>query len=333
MRPFRPSETTIDNRYEVLMQTVVYKTLNLIHDDLYKNPNHCEAKNLTIIDFPIQSWTPEIEKHFIKELLTEVKKFDDPIGELKDFTAYYKKDRLNAELSLGSVRYDLAGCLICGVYWNHDFNYKQTSRGVEPLLEQALEILTSQLNTPEVKAVKREVKTIEPLLEQILETLTSQKNTPEVKTVEKELEKPGIVFFETETGSETETESEIEIEIESESEIETETSKIIIDAFNNMHYEGWKYAFKNERDYQQYTSLLADHFDKKSYSIPRKVIELKPRCKTKMANTLGAIHKSLSDAPIFKKDKDFFDIVRVLEPFKGETQGDLYKSLSRDRDL
>ncbi len=90
--------------------------------------------------------------------------------------------------------------------------------------------------------------------------------------------------------------------------------------------EGWNYFFKNETDYNQFVELFTLHFEFKDYTLPETPIQLKHRCKTKVATLLKELHSELKDETL-KHDKKYFTMIEKLSPFTNEA--DLYKTISR----
>lgn len=107
------------------------------------------------------------------------------------------------------------------------------------------------------------------------------------------------------------------------------TKKVIVETFENMDKKGWEYAFTSEQDYNLFTDLLTNFFEYKGVSIPETVIQLKRGCKTKLAKSLGEIHKELSNENKLTTDTEYFKLIRVLSHFENEKQIDLYKALTR----
>jgi hypothetical protein len=110
---------------------------------------------------------------------------------------------------------------------------------------------------------------------------------------------------------------------------ESRTKKVIFETFENIDKQGWQYAFVSELDYNLFTDLLTIFFEYKPYTLPETTIQLKRTCKTKVAKALGEIHKVLSNENKLSTDTEYFKIIRVLNHFKNETEGDLYKALTR----
>ncbi len=110
---------------------------------------------------------------------------------------------------------------------------------------------------------------------------------------------------------------------------ESRTKRVIIEAFTNMDKQGWKYAFVSEQDFNLFTDLLTNFFEYKPYKLPETIIQLKRTCKTKVAKALGEIHKELSNENKLSTDTKYFQLIRVLSHFEKETEGDLYKALTR----
>lgn len=107
------------------------------------------------------------------------------------------------------------------------------------------------------------------------------------------------------------------------------TKKVIAETFENMDKKGWQYAFVSEQDYNLFTDLLTNFFEYKPYTLPETIIQLKRTCKTKVAKALGEIHKELSNENKLSTDTKYFQLIRVLSHFEKETEGDLYKALTR----
>jgi hypothetical protein len=110
---------------------------------------------------------------------------------------------------------------------------------------------------------------------------------------------------------------------------ESRTKKLIFETITNIDKQGWQYAFVSELDYNLFTDLLTNFFEYKPYTLPETTIQLKRTCKTKVAKALGEIHKVLSNENKLSTDTEYFKIIRVLNHFKNETEGDLYKALTR----
>lgn len=109
---------------------------------------------------------------------------------------------------------------------------------------------------------------------------------------------------------------------------ESRTKKVIFETITNIDKQGWQYAFVSEEDYILFTNLLTNFFEYKSYTLPETIIQLKRTCKTKVAKALGEIHKELSENKL-STDTKYFQLIRVLSHFEKETEGDLYKALTR----
>lgn len=110
---------------------------------------------------------------------------------------------------------------------------------------------------------------------------------------------------------------------------DSRTKKVIFETINNIDKQGWRYAFVSEQDYNLFTDLLTNFFEYKPYSLPETTIMLKRTCKTKVAKALGEIHKELSNENKLSTDTNYFNLIRVLSHFNNETEGDLYKALTR----
>lgn len=110
---------------------------------------------------------------------------------------------------------------------------------------------------------------------------------------------------------------------------ESRTKKVIFETITNIDKQGWQYAFVSEQDYNLFTDLLTNFFEYQPYTLPETIIQLKRTCKTKVAKALGEIHKELSNANKLSTDTKYFELIRVLSHFEKETEGDLYKALTR----
>jgi len=110
---------------------------------------------------------------------------------------------------------------------------------------------------------------------------------------------------------------------------ESRTKKVIFDTITNIDKQGWQYAFVSEQDYNLFTDLLTNFFEYKPYTLPETTIQLKRTCKTKVAKALGEIHKELSNENKLSTDIKYFQLIRVLSHFEKETEGDLYRALTR----
>lgn len=110
---------------------------------------------------------------------------------------------------------------------------------------------------------------------------------------------------------------------------ENRTKKVIFETITNIDKQGWQYAFISEQDYNLFTDLLTNFFEYKPYTLPETIIQLKRTCKTKVAKALGEIHKELSNENKLSTDTKYFQLIRVLSHFEKETEGDLYKALTR----
>lgn len=110
---------------------------------------------------------------------------------------------------------------------------------------------------------------------------------------------------------------------------ESRTKKVIFETITNIDKQGWQYAFVSEQDFNLFTDLLTNFFEYKPYALPETIIQLKRTCKTKVAKALGEIHKELSNENKLTTDTKYFQLIRVLSHFEKETEGDLYKALTR----
>jgi hypothetical protein len=111
-------------------------------------------------------------------------------------------------------------------------------------------------------------------------------------------------------------------------ERESQTKNVISESFENMDKRGWEYAFVSLTDYDLFLDLLTRFFAYNPYTLPKITIQLKRTCKTKVAKALGEIHKELSEKPL-NSDKEYLNIVRLLNHFKDVSDFELVKSMHR----
>ncbi len=116
-----------------------------------------------------------------------------------------------------------------------------------------------------------------------------------------------------------------------QTEIKNESykKKKIDEIFNSIDRKGWQYAFASEKEYNLFADLLTNFFEDKPNSLPKTAIKLNRRCKTKVGIVLGELHKKMSNKDKLITDTDYFKLIRVLSPFEKETDGDVYKALTR----
>lgn len=117
--------------------------------------------------------------------------------------------------------------------------------------------------------------------------------------------------------------------IESDTNIDR-TKNIIIAKFAALDKnKGGLYAFDNDKDYNLFVEMLTCFFTYQHYDLPNQTIRLKKGCKTRLAKTLGDIHRELSNEKSLKGDDNFFVIVKKLNQFENESDLELYKALTR----
>ena len=113
--------------------------------------------------------------------------------------------------------------------------------------------------------------------------------------------------------------------------ISSRTKELIIENFEAIDKKGWEYVFRTETDFITFTDLLINFFEYKKYNLPESPIELKRRCKTRLAATLGKIHSELSNVDKFSSDTNYFNIVKSLSHFVDLSDDEIYKALTRFR--
>jgi hypothetical protein len=95
--------------------------------------------------------------------------------------------------------------------------------------------------------------------------------------------------------------------------------------------KGWKYSFKNETDYENFTQLLADYFTgylqiDKINLLQKGSIRLQPNCKTMLATVLKELRNYHGKGKL-KKDEGFLNLLRTLDQYNEAP--DLFKMISR----
>lgn len=109
-----------------------------------------------------------------------------------------------------------------------------------------------------------------------------------------------------------------------------DTEQIIINEFESIdRNKGWRYAFKNENDFNSFVELLTLYFKHESYTLPQTIIQLKIRTKTKVAKALREIHKELSNEDNLRNDFKFLELIRVLSTFNNLSIEDIYDNLTK----
>lgn len=95
--------------------------------------------------------------------------------------------------------------------------------------------------------------------------------------------------------------------------------------------KGWQYAFKNDKDFEEFAQLLADYFsdnidENKINQLQQGKIKLKPNCKTRLAPVLKEIQQEFGKSKL-TRDEGFLNILRTLDHYSKEL--DLYRTISR----
>ncbi len=108
------------------------------------------------------------------------------------------------------------------------------------------------------------------------------------------------------------------------------TRKIIVDHFNTLSKTmKWKYAFKNEIDFQIITDSLVCYFNKETdIKFPKEVVKLNLNTKTKVATCIKAIFKELGDGNL-KNEVKLFEIIKWMSPFKDDIPDQIYKLMNK----
>lgn len=107
------------------------------------------------------------------------------------------------------------------------------------------------------------------------------------------------------------------------------TEGLIESKFQDLDSKGWAYAFRSESDYYKFKDILVKYFEHSSYELPNKAFVLRNRCKTRLAQVLGSIHRDLGFTNTLKEDREFLEIVRVLNQFTLLNDTQLIKDLQR----
>lgn len=111
-------------------------------------------------------------------------------------------------------------------------------------------------------------------------------------------------------------------------EHETKVKKFIKDKFQEIDKNGWNYVFRYEADYNKFIDLFTAFFTGVLCTLHTE-INLKKGCKTRFSPILGMIHKEFSQV-ILKNDKEYFQILKILNVFKKLTDNQIYKDITRE---
>lgn len=111
-------------------------------------------------------------------------------------------------------------------------------------------------------------------------------------------------------------------------EHEDEVKKFIEDKVREIDNNGWHYVFRSEADYYKFLGLFTAFFTGVLYPL-QTVIDLKKGCKTRFSPILGMIHKEFSHV-ILKNDKEYFQILKILNVFKELMDNQIYKAITRE---
>lgn len=114
-------------------------------------------------------------------------------------------------------------------------------------------------------------------------------------------------------------------EIINEDDLYGKTKMIILESFYNKGEIDWSFAFKQKKDFDTFITILTDFFTGTEYHLCD-TISLKSSCKTRLARILKDIYMGLSEDKL-RSNKKFFDIVRVLSPYKDDPN--LYNTLTK----
>lgn len=124
------------------------------------------------------------------------------------------------------------------------------------------------------------------------------------------------------------------IEINSSKECDSEKLKIKTtnkakEFFDAIDKKGWNYVFKDEEDYSNYVKILVDFFNTNKKVKSNYIIKTNNRVKTKTAKCLRDIYDKFSKVEIIRNNTAFFDVVRVLKPFEGLSDDEIYNTLTK----
>lgn len=110
-----------------------------------------------------------------------------------------------------------------------------------------------------------------------------------------------------------------------EDNILNRTRKTIEDEFLYKGEIDWKFAFKQEKDFNEFVTLLTLFFTGEKYKLTD-TISLKAGSKTRLARILRNIYRELSEDKMRSNEK-FFSIVGILSPYKNDPN--LYETLTK----
>ena len=110
-----------------------------------------------------------------------------------------------------------------------------------------------------------------------------------------------------------------------------QTRKSIEAEFDLMHKnQRWEYAFTYESEYNTFVELLVKFFEAQPYEIPRTILRLKNDTKSRVGRVLRNLHKDLKfDGLNLREDKDFFNIIRVLNHFEQSDDIAIYNAITK----
>lgn len=111
-------------------------------------------------------------------------------------------------------------------------------------------------------------------------------------------------------------------------EYEIGVKEFIKDKVQEIDKNGWNYVFRYEADYNKFLDLFTAFFTRVPCAL-QTVINLKKGCKTRFSPILGMIHKEFGHV-ILKNDKEYFQILKILNVFKKLTDNQIYKDITRE---
>ena len=89
-----------------------------------------------------------------------------------------------------------------------------------------------------------------------------------------------------------------------------------------------KELFRNVADYEEFAIILAKFFCGMNYS-KSKIFPLHKMSKVKIALVFNPLYKELGIKEHLSNDKEYLDIIKMLQPYNGENYSQVYKAITR----
>jgi hypothetical protein len=94
--------------------------------------------------------------------------------------------------------------------------------------------------------------------------------------------------------------------------------------------KGWQYSFRNEIDYNTFTTLLACYFEGSEYTLPTELISLQHGSKTRFAPIFRSIYYACDKSKIdLINNTQYFELIKIIEDYSNVPKDKLYKSIMK----